>query len=62
MILEGQSRRSFVKADDLKGSKQTILGPMKTTFGPNQTIKDESGRSYLIFETKNAPLPKIHPN
>ena len=33
-----KSRRSFVKADDLLGSKQTI-------FGSKQTIQGENGRS-----------------
>ena len=33
-----ESRRSFVKADDLLGSKQTI-------FGSKQTIQGETGRS-----------------
>ena len=40
-----KSRRSFVKADDLLGSKQTILESKQTIFESKQTIRGESGRS-----------------
>ena len=40
-----KSRRSFVKADDLLGSKQTILRSKQTIFESKQTIRGESRRS-----------------